>query len=143
MTTAAAPAVAPAVAGAESYLAHGRGLRSWLLDNLGLKLLSLVLAVFLWLVVLSEQKNETTLTGRVVSNKADKTITVVIERLVKHPTYGKYVKRRTKLLAHDERNECHEGDLVTIGQCRPVSKRKAWTLLKVVERASDAAPVAV
>jgi len=88
-------------------------------------------------------KNETTLTGRVVSNKADKTITVVIERLVKHPTYGKYVKRRTKLLAHDERNECREGDVVTIGQCRPVSKRKAWTLLKVVERAADAAQAAV
>ena len=89
------------------------------------------------------EKNETTLTGRVVSNKADKTITVVIERLVKHPTYGKYVRRRTKLLAHDETNQCHEGDLVTIGQCRPVSKRKAWTLLKVVERADDAAPVTV
>lgn len=89
------------------------------------------------------EKNETTLTGRVVSNKADKTITVVIERLVKHPTYGKYVRRRTKLLAHDETNQCHEGDLVTIGQCRPLSKRKSWTLLKVVERANDAAPVAV
>jgi len=89
------------------------------------------------------EKNQTTLTGRVVSNKADKTITVVIERLVKHPTYGKYVRRRTKLLAHDETNQCHEGDLVTIGQCRPVSKRKAWTLLKVVERANDAAPVSV
>jgi small subunit ribosomal protein S17 len=89
------------------------------------------------------EKNETTLTGRVVSNKADKTITVVIERLVKHPTYGKYVRRRTKLLAHDETNQCHEGDLVTIGQCRPLSKRKAWTLLKVVERATDAAPVSV
>jgi small subunit ribosomal protein S17 len=89
------------------------------------------------------EKNETTLTGRVVSNKADKTITVVIERLVKHPTYGKYVRRRTKLLAHDETNQCHEGDLVTIGQCRPLSKRKAWTLLKVVERANDAAPVTV
>jgi len=89
------------------------------------------------------EKNDTTLTGRVVSNKADKTITVLIERLVKHPTYGKYVRRRTKLLAHDETNQCHEGDLVTIGQCRPVSKRKAWTLLKVVERANDAAPVSV
>jgi small subunit ribosomal protein S17 len=89
------------------------------------------------------EKNETTLTGRVVSNKADKTITVVIERLVKHPTYGKYVRRRTKLLAHDETNQCHEGDLVTIGQCRPLSKRKAWTLLQVVERANDAAPVTV
>jgi small subunit ribosomal protein S17 len=75
-----------------------------------------------------------TLTGRVVSNKADKTISVVIERLVKHATYGKYVRRRTKLLAHDERNECREGDLVTIGQCRPLSKRKAWTLVSIVER---------
>jgi len=73
----------------------------------------------------------------------DKTITVAIERLIKHPTYGKYVRRTTKLLAHDERNECREGDVVTIGQCRPVSKRKAWTLLKVVERAADAAQAAV
>ncbi len=89
------------------------------------------------------EKNESTLTGRVVSNKADKTITVVIERLVKHPTYGKYVRRRTKLLAHDERNECQQGDLVTIGMCRPLSKRKSWTLLKVVERADSAAPVSV
>ena len=82
-------------------------------------------------------KNETTLTGRVVSNKADKTITVVIERLVKHPTYGKFVRRRTKLLAHDERNECREGDTVTIGPCRPLSKRKSWRLLEIVERASQ------
>lgn len=89
------------------------------------------------------EKNESTLTGRVVSNKADKTITVMIERLVKHQTYGKYVRRRTKLLAHDERNECQQGDLVTIGQCRPLSKRKSWTLLKVVERADSAAPVSV
>ena len=89
------------------------------------------------------EKNDTTLTGRVVSNKADKTITVVIERLVKHPTYGKYVKRRTKLLAHDETNQCREGDLVTIGQCRPVSKRKAWTLLTVVERAAETAQASV
>jgi small subunit ribosomal protein S17 len=76
-----------------------------------------------------------TLTGRVVSNKADKTIAVVVERLVKHAEYGKYVRRRTKLLAHDEKNECREGDMVTIGECRPLSKRKAWTLVSIVERA--------
>lgn len=86
---------------------------------------------------MTEQTEQTakTLTGRVVSNKADKTISVVIERLVKHATYGKYVRRRTKLLAHDEQNQCREGDLVTIGQCRPLSKRKAWTLVSIVERA--------
>jgi len=84
------------------------------------------------------EKNASTVSGRVVSNKGDKTITVVIERLVKHPVYGKYVRRRTKLMAHDERNECHEGDLVTIGQCRPLSKRKSWTLISVDERADAA-----
>ncbi len=76
-----------------------------------------------------------TLTGRVVSNKMDKTITVRVDRLVKHPLYGKYVKRSTKLLAHDEENQCREGDLVAITSCRPLSKRKAWTLVKILERA--------
>ena len=76
-----------------------------------------------------------TLTGRVVSNKMGKTITVAIERLVKHPSYGKYVRRTTKLLAHDENNECREGDTVSITPCRPLSRRKSWTLLRVVERA--------
>jgi small subunit ribosomal protein S17 len=80
-------------------------------------------------------KKVRTLTGRVVSNKADKTIAVVVERLVKHAEYGKFVRRRTKLLAHDEKNECREGDVVTIGECRPLSKRKAWTLVSIVERA--------
>ena len=89
------------------------------------------------------EKNQTTLTGRVVSNKADKTITVVIERLVKHQTYGKYVRRRTKLLAHDEGNQCQMGDLVTIGPCRPLSKRKSWTLLTVDERAQQSSDAAV
>ena len=78
---------------------------------------------------------ERTLSGRVTSNKMDKTITVAIERLVKHPVYGKYVRRTTKLHAHDENNECRIGDLVTIKQCRPLSKTKAWTLVAVVERA--------
>ena len=75
------------------------------------------------------------LTGRVVSNKMDKTIAVSIERLVKHPTYGKYVRRTTKLLAHDANNECREGDTVTIKPCRPLSRRKSWVLVGIVERA--------
>ncbi len=79
-------------------------------------------------------KAEHTLTGRVVSTKMDKTIAVAIERLVKHPSYGKYVRRTTKLLAHDEKNECKEGDTVAIAPCRPLSRRKSWTLVRVVER---------
>jgi small subunit ribosomal protein S17 len=75
------------------------------------------------------------LTGKVVSTKMDKTVAVSIERLVKHPMYGKYVRRTTKLLAHDEANECKEGDTVTIKPCRPMSRRKSWTLVRVVERA--------
>lgn len=72
-------------------------------------------------------------TGRVVSNKMDKTASVLVERLVKHPVYGKYIKRSTKLLVHDENNICQEGDIVTIASCRPISKRKSFTLLEVVE----------
>ena len=86
---------------------------------------------------MSEQTKLTrTETGRVVSDKMDKTITVLVERRVKHPLYGKYVKRSTKLHAHDEHNECKEGDVVTIEECRPLSKSKAWRLVKVVEKAS-------
>ena len=73
--------------------------------------------------------------GKVISNKMDKTIAVSIERLVKHPTYGKYIRRTTKLLAHDESNECKEGDTVSIKPCRPMSRRKSWVLVRVVERA--------
>jgi small subunit ribosomal protein S17 len=83
----------------------------------------------------TETQVERTLTGRVTSNKMDKTITVVIERLVKHPVYGKYIRRTTKLHAHDENNECREGDLVAIKQCRPLSKTKSWMLAAVVKRA--------
>jgi small subunit ribosomal protein S17 len=75
------------------------------------------------------------LTGKVVSNKMDKTIAVSVERLVKHPTYGKYIRRTTKLLAHDESNECKEGDTVSIKPCRPMSRRKSWVLVRVLERA--------
>ena len=78
-----------------------------------------------------------TLTGRVVSNKMQKTIAVEIERLVKHPTYGKYIRRTTKLLAHDENGECKEGDTVAIEECRPLSKRKAWRLQRVITRAAE------
>jgi len=77
-----------------------------------------------------------TLTGRVVSNKMQKTIAVEIERLIRHPTYGKYVRRTTKLLAHDESGVSREGDLVTITPCRPMSRRKSWRLLAVVEKAA-------
>jgi len=82
-----------------------------------------------------QQKAMRTLTGRVVSDKMDKTITVLIERKVPHPVYGKYVRRSTKVHAHDENNECKAGDLVIITQCRPLAKTKAWRLVNVVERA--------
>ena len=83
-----------------------------------------------------DTRGRRTLTGRVVSNKMQKTIAVEIERLVKHPTYGKFIRRTTKLLAHDE-NGClrSEGDLVVITPCRPMSRRKSWRLLEVVEKA--------
>ncbi|CAM3568079.1 30S ribosomal protein S17 [Vibrio aerogenes CECT 7868] len=73
--------------------------------------------------------------GRVVSDKMDKSIVVSIERFVKHPIYGKFVKRTTKVHAHDENNECGLGDTVEIRECRPLSKTKSWTLVKVVEKA--------
>ena len=81
-------------------------------------------------------KGKRTVTGRVVSDKADKTVSVKVERLIKHPAYGKYIRRSTKVLAHDENNECKSGDRVTISECRPVSKNKAWQVVSVVERAS-------
>lgn len=85
---------------------------------------------------MSEQtKNIRTLTGRVVSNKMDKTITVTVERQVQHPLYKKIIRRRTKLHAHDEQNECGEGDLVMIEECRPLSRTKSWRLVKVLEKA--------
>ncbi len=76
-------------------------------------------------------------TGRVVSDKMDKTITVLIERRMPHPLYKKYVRRSTKLHAHDEANECREGDTVVIEQSRPLSKTKAWRLVKIVERGEE------
>jgi small subunit ribosomal protein S17 len=83
-----------------------------------------------------ETKTKRTVTGKVISNKMDKTITVMIERKVKHPVYGKYIKRSTKLHAHDAENACNEGDTVTVVACRPLSKSKKWMLENIVERAT-------
>jgi small subunit ribosomal protein S17 len=76
------------------------------------------------------------LTGKVVSNKMEKTIAVEIERLIKHQRYGKYIRRTTKLLAHDENKEAREGDTVSIVPCRPLSRRKSYKLVSVIEKAS-------
>jgi small subunit ribosomal protein S17 len=78
-----------------------------------------------------------TLTGRVVSNRMNKTAAVSVERLVKHALYGKFIRRTTKVLAHDENNECRIGDLVNITETRPLSKRKAWQVVEIVERAPE------
>ena len=83
-----------------------------------------------------EKKVQRTVTGRVVSNKMDKTVSVAIERLIKHPMYGKYIRRTTKVLAHDAANECKEGDRVAISECRPISKSKTWVLKSIDERAT-------
>ena len=86
---------------------------------------------------MSEQNTNTrTVIGRVVSDKMDKTITVLVERKVKHPIYGKFMKRSTKVHAHDENNECNIGDVVSVQESRPLSKSKSWTLVKVLEKAS-------
>ena len=74
--------------------------------------------------------------GRVVSNKMKKSVTVVVERLVKHPVYGKFIRRTTKVMAHDEEGTCREGDTVAIVECRPISKRKAWRVVEIVKRAT-------
>ena len=78
-----------------------------------------------------------TVTGRVISDRMDKSISVSVERLIKHPVYGKYIRRTTKVMAHDENNECKAGDKVTIAECRPMSKNKAWQVVEVVERAPE------
>ncbi len=83
-----------------------------------------------------EAKGARTPTGRVVSTKMQKTVAVEIERLVKHPTYGKFIRRTTKLLAHDEKSESHDGDLVKIAPCRPLSRRKSWRVVAVVQKAA-------
>ena len=83
----------------------------------------------------AEKKQAKTVSGTVVSNKMDKTISVLIERTVKHPLYGKYLRRSTKLMAHDEANECNEGDIVVLEASRPLSKNKFWCLQQIVSKA--------
>ncbi len=83
------------------------------------------------------EKNARTLSGRVISDKMDKSITVLIERRVKHPVYGKIVNKSTKIKAHDEENQCRAGDQVTIAETRPLSKTKSWTLVNIDERAAE------
>ena len=84
-----------------------------------------------------EKKVQRTIVGRVVSDKMDKTVSVAIERLIKHPVYGKYIRRTTKVLAHDAGNECKPGDRVAISECKPVSRNKSWAVVDVVERAAE------
>ena len=82
-------------------------------------------------------KRTRTQPGRVISSSRDKTITVLIERKVKHPLYKKIMRRSTKLQAHDQDNSCSTGDLVTIQECKPISKTKSWNLLKVDEKSQE------
>lgn len=86
-------------------------------------------------VVSSKKPNKRTLQGKVTSSKGDKTITVSINRQVAHPIYKKYYKRTKKVMAHDERNECNEGDTVKVVESRPMSKMKRWKLVEIVQRA--------
>ena len=88
---------------------------------------------------MSEDKNkgQRTVIGRVVSDKMDKTVSVAVERLIKHPVYGKYIRRTTKVLAHDAANECKSGDRVAISECRRISRNKSWAVVNIVERAAD------
>ncbi|MGM0430340.1 MAG: 30S ribosomal protein S17 [Pseudomonadota bacterium] len=85
---------------------------------------------------MTDEKRVRTLQGKVVSDKMDKTITVAVERRVKHPVYGKYITRTTKVHAHDEENQCKAGDIVIVRESRPLSKNKSWTLEEIVERAT-------
>jgi len=84
---------------------------------------------------MSETANKRQLAGRVVSDKMKKTVTVMVERRVKHPLYGKYMTRSRKYHAHDEAAECKQGDLVLIEECRPISRTKAWRVIKLMEKA--------
>ena len=87
---------------------------------------------------MAAEKRTRTVTGRVISNKMDKTITVLLERRVKHPVYGKYLTRSSKVHAHDAENQCAIGDTVVIAETRPISKSKSWKLLEIVESAAQA-----
>ena len=85
----------------------------------------------------AEAKVQRTVIGRVVSDKMDKTVSVAIERRVKHPVVGKYIRRTSKLMAHDENNQCKTGDRVAISECRPIAKNKSWRVVDVVESAPE------
>ena len=84
-----------------------------------------------------EEKSQRTVEGRVVSNKMDKTVTVLVERQVKHALYGKYIRRSSKLHAHDADNACNEGDVVRIAECAPMSKTKNWRVVEIIARAAE------
>jgi small subunit ribosomal protein S17 len=84
---------------------------------------------------MSEATNKRQLTGRVVSDKMQKTVTVLVERRVKHPLYGKFITRSSRIHAHDEARSCKEGDLVRIEECRPIARTKAWRVIQLVEKA--------
>ena len=75
-----------------------------------------------------------TLKGRILSNKMQKSAVVLIERIIKHPIYKKFIKKKTKLHIHDEKNECSVGDIVEISECRPISKTKSWNLIKIIKK---------
>lgn len=85
---------------------------------------------------MAESKVQRVMLGRVISNRMDKTVTVLIERKVSHPLYKKFVRRSTKLHVHDEGNVCQEGDWVSVRECRPISKTKSWMLVEVLEQAT-------
>ena len=85
----------------------------------------------------AEQKIQRRVVGVVVSDKMNKTVSIAIERRVQHPVVGKYIRRTTKLMAHDENNECRTGDRVAISECRPISKNKSWRVVEIVERAPE------
>jgi small subunit ribosomal protein S17 len=84
----------------------------------------------------AENKTQRKVIGRVVSDKMDKTVSVAIERQIKHPVVGKYIRRTSKLMAHDENNECKTGDRVAISECKPIAKNKAWRVVDIIERAA-------
>ena len=86
---------------------------------------------------MSEEKKIRTLQGKVISDKMDKSVTVLLERQVKHPLYKKYIRRSTKLHVHDENNDCSIGDMIAIRECRPMSKTKSWALVEIIERGAE------
>ena len=85
----------------------------------------------------NKDKAQRTIEGRVVSNKMDKTVTVLVERQVKHALYGKYIRRSTKLHAHDANNACNEGDVVRVAECAPMSKTKNWRVVEILTRSAE------